>query len=181
MKRKDILSYLLTLYILIVSALLFITTTSKAERYVYILNWSLYDSSMHIDIRNKNSQYYSYIKAGMGTWNRYKSGVLKEVTRYTISDCVISDIDENSSTCAITNASGTIKFNKLQMKLIHDELVKYNIATHELGHALGLDHVPQSNDLMYWQANRTTSISLRNEESYDAAYRKAENKYFGGK
>lgn len=89
-----------------------------------------------------NSTYMSYINTGAATWNAYKSGVIRKDSAFVVEDVYVSDV----------NAS--------------------NVATHELGHALGLDHSTSTDvmDAAITGHTSTQALSQNDKDSYDAAY-----------
>ena len=151
----------------IMMVVLFEPNSAQASNFK-ISSWALYDIGGHVDYKNSESSYFSYITTGVSTWNTHRSGVLRKDTSTRIADVVISDINEVSSTNATTYSSGKIKFNIYQMSG-KSESRRKNIATHELGHALGLDHNTE-NDVMYKYDTTKYTLSSNDKASYDYAY-----------
>lgn len=72
-----------------------------------------------------------------------------------------------------TYASGKIEFNKYYMRNA-STAKRLNVATHEIGHALGLAH-STSSDVMDPSISSHTSVqelSRNDKDSYDAIYQK---------
>ncbi|MEE3393403.1 MAG: matrixin family metalloprotease [Lachnospiraceae bacterium] len=132
-----------------------------------IQDWYLVDSGKHMDI-DGNSKYMTYINIGKDIWNDYKSGVIRNDSGKVIQDVYCSDTYAENSINATTYENGRIVFNTYNMSK-KDLKEKINVATHELGHGLGLDH-NTSNDIMYKYSTERTSLSQNDKESYDRSY-----------
>ncbi|QAA24016.1 cell surface protein [Sporolactobacillus terrae] len=158
----------ITVFIIFLISLISSPLSASAAT-VKLSSWWLTDSGRHLDW-DGGSKYISYFKKGVSTWNKYKSGVIRPDSIWVIQDVYISDYSEKSNTCAYTSANGTLHFNKYVMGDLSSK-GKQNVATHELGHALGLAH-NGSNDIMYkYQTNRI-SLSANDKASYKAAYKR---------
>ena len=68
-----------------------------------------------------------------------------------------------------TSSNGTIKFNDYHFEDM-TSVQRIKTATHELGHALGLDHTNGTNDIMKQGKLSITSLSSTDKSSYDEAY-----------
>ncbi|MEC1178259.1 matrixin family metalloprotease [Metasolibacillus meyeri] len=136
---------------------------------VKTLTWNLVDSGKNLDWGG-NSAYLSSFTSGVSTWNAYKPGVIRKDTLSTIEDVTISDYTEVSNTAGVASPSGTIRFNTHIMKNL-DPTQKLNVATHELGHVLGLAH-NVATDVMYEYVSNNVNLSINDKASYDAAYSK---------
>ncbi len=148
--------------------ILLLTQTLSFAATISIQDWDLVDSGKHCDY-DGDSIYMSYIETGASTWNSYKSGVLRPDTILVIEDVNIFDFDwAGSSYAGLTSPNGTLKFNIYYMDG-YTESQRLNVATHELGHCLGLDH-NLSFDLMYEYVTSKTTLSTNDKASYDAAY-----------
>lgn len=143
--------------------------TVKATPTVAILDWALLDSDKHLDW-DGSTKYQTLFNAAVNTWNAYKPGVIREDTWYYWEDVYISDYYEVSWTCGYTSSAGEIKFNTYTMDNSGwTDLNRQNVCTHELGHALGLDH-NQYNDIMYAYNSSRITLSENDKASYDASY-----------
>ncbi|MCK1992180.1 M57 family metalloprotease [Peribacillus muralis] len=142
---------------------------SASAATVKTLSWNLVDSGKHMDW-DGSTKYQTQLNAGVKTLNGYKSGVIRKDTAKVIQDVAISDYSEKSSVAGVTSSRGTIKFNKYVMDTL-TATKKQNVATHELGHALGLAH-NTSSDVMYEYVSTKTSLSANDKASYAAAYKK---------
>jgi hypothetical protein len=130
--------------------------------------WDLVDSGKHMDY-DGNSSYMSSVTAGASTWNAYKSGVIRKDSLLVIQDVYISDYTETSDTLGFTNSAGVMKFNTYNFSTM-TSAQRQKTATHELGHALWLDHTNGTNDVMRQGKLSTTSLSSTDKASYDASY-----------
>lgn len=157
--------------VVLCSLVLSITVAVPALADAYILTWDLVDSGKHLDY-DGNSKYMSYVNTGASIWNGYKSGVIRKDSILVIQDVYISDINEANGNTGITYPDGRIVFNKYYLDspdCTDDQ--RTNTATHELGHALGLDHGPSSDDIMYSSQTSVITLSQNDKDSYDAAYK----------
>lgn len=111
----------------------------------YVQTWDLVDSGKHLDY-DGNSTYMSYINTGAATWNAYKSGVIRKDSAFVVEDVYVSDVNASNGWAGMTYSSGKIELNTYYMSG-YSNSKKQNVATHELGHALGLDTVLQQ---MLW-------------------------------
>ena len=134
-----------------------------------VQTWDLVDSGKHLDY-DGNSVYMSQVKTAAGKWNAYKSGVIRPDSAKVIEDVFCADYSANDGINATTYSYGSIKFNKKVLGPKVDSR-KLNVAIHELGHALGLDH-NTSSDIMYKYDTTKTTLSANDKASYDAAYKK---------
>lgn len=57
------------------------------------------------------------------------------------------------------------------MKDYTDDQIK-NVIVHELGHALGMGHIDDKANVLYYTVNSTTTLKASNKKSYDLAYAK---------
>lgn len=71
----------------------------------------------------------------------------------------------------LTYSSGKIELNTYYMSG-YSNSKKQNVATHELGHALGLDHSTSTDvmDAAITGHTSTQALSQNDKDSYDAAY-----------
>lgn len=139
----------------------------SAAPIVKLLGWDLVDSGKHLDW-DGSTAYQTQFNSAVTTWNNYKSGIIRPDSASVIEDVAISDFYEVSTTAGVTNSGGTIKFNTYHMD-DYSTTQRQNVATHELGHALGLDH-NTSSDVMYAYVSTITSLSANDKASYDSAY-----------
>lgn len=142
--------------------------TFPAFATAYIQTWHLVDSGKHLDY-DGNSKYMSHVDTGASIWNGYKSGVIRKDSLFVIQDVYISDINKANGATGITYSNGKIELNTYYFDNCTSSQ-KTNTATHELGHALGLDHSPSSNDIMYTSQTSNTILSQNDKDSYDASY-----------
>jgi Zn-dependent protease with chaperone function len=138
----------------------------------YVLqSWDLVDSGKHLDwdgTTNYMTEWYNAVN----TWNAYKPGVIRADRWNTIEDVHIYDKDKcDGSTFAVTLSSGKIYFYHDTMDLMTSTQRQATI-THELGHALGLDHNKIADSIMKQGYKNYTILSNVDTQGYDAAYKK---------
>jgi len=136
--------------------------------YAALQGWDLVDSGKHLDW-DGDTEYTSSVNGAVSLWEGYKSGIIRPDSASVIQDVYVSDYYEVSSTMGVTNSGGTIKFNTYKF----DDMTtnqRLKTATHEFGHALGLDHTTGSTDVMKQGKFEITSLSSTDESSYDDAY-----------
>ena len=108
---------------------------------------------------------------GVENWESYeaRTGVLREDKWNTVCDLVVSDYNETSNVNAYCSSDGKIKFNKYNMKN-YRYLVQSAIATHEIGHALGLDDNDNDGSIMYRYTPLMSEPGSIDLCAYDYAY-----------
>lgn len=153
--------------ITVAMALSLVTNYSKVCAATYVQNWNLVDSGKHLDY-DGNSIYMGNIIVGVGKWEMHRSGVIRKDSLTVIQDVYVSDTTRNDGVIGVTSPRGTIEFNKNLMEQV-DSVYRSRVATHELGHALGLDH-STSSDIMYAYTIKTSTLSENDKNSYDHAY-----------
>lgn len=138
---------------------------------LYISEWSLYDGGGHVDWKDDGSIYINNFIDGVENWEKYenRSGTIRKDTWATICDVVVSDYNEESNVNAYCSSDGKIKFNKYNMKN-YSGLVKSAIATHEIGHALGLDDNDNQGSIMYRATPLMSKPANIDLCAYDYAY-----------
>lgn len=109
----------------------------------------------------------------VSAWNSADSsisGIVRKDTVATVQDVTISDFNNGANGLgAQTWSSGKIKFNSYYMDTYSDSQRK-NCATHELGHALRLDHRTDSGTIMYESVTNITSLNAKDKEHLTYAY-----------
>lgn len=83
----------------------------------------------------------------------------------------VSDVNASNGWAGMTYSSGKIELNTYYMSG-YSNSKKQNVATHELGHALGLDHSTSTDvmDAAITGHTSTQALSQNDKDSYDAAY-----------
>ena len=160
------------LFALIIGWVISCSLALAAENYKYALGtFDLVDSGKHLDWGG-SSNYMTQWYDAVNTWNGYKSGVIRADTWRTIKDVTISDKEAyNGSTFAITYSSGKIVFFQELMDGMTATQRQATI-THEIGHALGLDHNEKATSVMRQGYKNFTALDQIDKEGYDAAYRR---------
>lgn len=153
--------------ICLVFLLLFSTNQVAYGATVVLSNFDLVDSGKHLDWSG-STKYQTLFNNAVNTWEAYKPGIIRKDTALTIEDAVISDYYEVSNMAGVTYSGGSIKFNTYVLDTV-SVFMQQNVMTHELGHALRLDH-NTSDDIMYAKATNRTSLSNNDKASYDHAY-----------
>lgn len=133
-----------------------------------LLGWDLVDSGKHLDY-DGNSSYMSSVTSAVNTWENYKSGIIRKDSLVVVQDVYVSDYYEASDVLGATSSAGTIKFNTYNFSSM-TAAQRQKTATHEFGHALGLDHTSGTNDVMRQGLSSVTALSSTDKSSYDAAY-----------
>lgn len=137
---------------------------------VSLQTWDLVDDGKHLDY-DGDSAYMSYITSGASVWNNYKSGVIRPDSGTVIQDVYCTDSAlENGSVLATTYSFGSIIFFTKEMATLGSVSKIKNVAIHELGHCLRLDHNTSTTDIMYPYVTTTTTLSANDKLSYDSAY-----------
>ncbi|MDR0488885.1 MAG: M57 family metalloprotease [Propionibacteriaceae bacterium] len=134
-----------------------------------IQTWDLVDAGKHLDV-DGNSKYMSYIWKGMNIWNGYKPGVIRRDSLTVAQDLYVTDIDQQNMASGATSSDGKLKLNVYYLKN-ETENTKTHIATHELGHALGLAHTPTSGNMMWGWISGVILLSQDDKTAYDRAYK----------
>lgn len=148
--------------------LVMVLLVTSISSYAALLGWDLVDDGKHLDW-DSNTKYLSSVQSGVDLWEGHRSGVIRPDSIFVIQDVFISDYYEVSSTMGYTSSNGTIKFNDYHFaNMTSSQRIK--TATHELGHALGLDHTYGTNDIMRQGKLSITSLSSTDKASYDEAY-----------
>lgn len=161
-KRKIIMGLVIGITIICIKP---IAATAKS----YLLGWDLVDSGKHLDY-DGNSKYMSNVKSGVSKWEAHKKGVIRPDSLSVIEDVFISDVSNADSINATTYKDGYIKMNKYNLdKQSGTQITR--VATHEIGHALGLGHSTKS-DIMYGYDIITSSLTKNDKDSYNEAYKK---------
>lgn len=149
---------------------IFVTKPLNASAATYIQWWSNYDITGHVSVNYSHTRYSWYVSTGMATWNSYTRGVLQNANYTSFTDMTCSDYYNNTDrNNAQTSTFGTMKFNIFYMDGLNSAN-KLNVATHELGHTLGLGHNPNSSDLMYYKNNGVTVLKTDDKDSFILAY-----------
>lgn len=136
--------------------------------YAALQGWDLVDSGKHLDW-DSNTKYTSSVNSAISLWEGYKPGIIRPDSIWIIEDVFVSDYYEVSNTIGVTSSAGTIKFNDYRFSDMTTDQ-KIHTATHEFGHALGLDHTTGTYDVMRQGKLSITSLSSTDESSYDLAY-----------
>lgn len=140
---------------------------ANAEIKIIRQSWNLVDSGKHMDWSG-SSEYLSYFKKGVNTWNAYIPGVIREHTKNTKLDVSVSDINVMNGAAGVTYSDGRLHLNKMYLNS-YDSKEKQNTCTHELGHALGLAH-NQKGDIMYFTTTKQVALSANDKATYSYLY-----------
>lgn len=179
-KKKNIcikgINFALIMYLLVMGIGVDLKTDYQprkavAATHVAIQNWSLYGRKNKVIYCNDSCTYWDRFKDMAKVWNAHKSGVLKQWKNGDIVTCRVQSAAELSSRSARTYSTGFIVFNTNQMRR-HSQNEKNNVALHEQGHALGLDHNIGGKDVMYMQPTCLVKLSQNDKASFNKAYNK---------
>lgn len=148
------------------------TTVVYGSTTNYVLqNWDLVDSGKHLDWDGKTNYMTEWYNA-VNTWNAYKPGVIRADRWDIIQDVAISDkATKDGATFATTYAIGKIVFYQDTMDKMTSTQRQATI-THEIGHALGLDHNKKETSIMRQGYKNFVNLDEIDKAGYDAAYLK---------
>jgi len=139
-------------------------------------------------IAGGSSYYHSVWQSAVKSWNR--SGVIHLVATSGKADITLADknstLGKNSTTVGITyssyyhdktmndlkvmaNAKAYV-FKNVANRYHYSKAERTNVAVHELGHALGLEHNVGKNSVMYY-ATRNQMVSKSDVNGLKASYR----------
>ncbi len=165
MKRRIVL-FLSLLFAMIFS----FSTLSYAAEYS-LQSWWLIDSGKHLDWDGSSNYMREWYNA-VNTWNAYKPGVIRVDTWKTINDVTIQDKGKcDGCTLATTWSYGKMVFYQDEMDTLTSTQRQATI-THEIGHALGIDHNKKDTSIMRQGVKNFTALDKIDKEAYDAAYKK---------
>ena len=120
-------------------------------------DWDLVDDGKHLDW-DSDTKYISSVQSGVNLCEGHRSGVIRPDSIFVVQDVFISDYYEVSTTMGYTSSNGTIKLNDYHFEDM-TSAQRIKTATHELGHALGLDYTTGTNDIMKQGKLSITSLS----------------------
>ena len=136
-----------------------------------IMNQNLVDSTKHLDY-SCSSDFSSYAASAANVWNSYRSGVIRKYITLIRSKDVeiigVASLDNNAA--AITKYDTKQILVNLSVWNGYTDSQKINLLAHELGHALGMGHLDDSANILYYAVNSTTVLKTNNKSSYDTAY-----------
>jgi len=151
MKTKNKISKLLVLIIIAMFSVSLVHAFDN-NHYVNIYFNSVDDKEIRYD---GNTQYWSEFNQAKNEWNNLDDKYVDILpdTWYTWEDLILKDVNrpdwENIPALYINGFwDDYIYFNKPFINKANSNQKKWIIA-HEIGHALGLDHNPNKNNLMY--------------------------------
>lgn len=150
---------------ILILSLAFMLLTNIAQ--AHFLGYSSVDDG---EIRwGGSTTYASQWNAGISTWNNLDPIDILPDTIWTYQDLTVDDVyepNESWTGCYIYSiGSDDIELNTA--KLDDDTSAqKQNTTTHELGHALGLDH-SFSGNIMYYAQTSQTALGVHDQSDYD--------------
>ncbi|WP_281164531.1 matrixin family metalloprotease [Liquorilactobacillus sicerae] len=154
------------------------TTNSKITPYSYPFS----SRNISVYLENMSSTYQAYWKQAIAAWN--DTGIVKLTITTTSSDADITCNVETSSSenytgiteltydsvnKKIKNAVSTLYSNTLEDNN-YGETGCVDVATHELGHALGLEHNTQDQDSIMWPSSEYQTIDENDIEGLTENY-----------
>ncbi len=143
--------------------------------YVYACNyhqgWDLVDGSNKIDWSG-STDYSSQWNYAVDEWNEMGEVTIQEDTVWTIKDLEIRDYTlTGSNTIAYTKSNGIMGFNKYHFDdSTFTSANKKNAMMHELGHALGIDHIDVNNNVMKNGKDSCTSLGTLDQSTYNCIW-----------
>lgn len=157
---------------LLLTGIFFADSFCNAASTNYVLStWDLVDSGKHLDWDGSTNYMTEWYNA-VNTWNAYKPGVIRADRWDIIEDVHIYDRSKyDGSTYASTYSNGVIVFYQDTMDKMTPTQRQATI-THEIGHALGLDHNGKNTSIMRTGYKNFTTLDIIDKQGYDAAYKK---------
>ena len=130
----------------------------------------LVNSTKHLNYNTENS-YKSYVENARDTWNGYIADVIRKyipiIRPATVS--IVGDSFLEGATGLTDYANQTIKISTTYWANLTEDQKK-NVILHEIGHALGIGHIDESNAVMYYANTQNLSLTYNDTVSYSMSY-----------
>ena|GEM_PF-251443 len=154
-----------------------VATTKSLWKY-HLVGKNILTGERHMDWSG-STKYQTQFDSAVSVWNSYRSGVIRKQTGINVTDVKISDssISNPTSTAEtspkVAGFPGKIIFYTIKMDPLTAQ-IKQDVALHELGHGLGLDHITNTlvSDVMNPYSRSYTALSRNDKYNYDESYKR---------
>jgi|LSQX01.2.fsa_nt_gb hypothetical protein len=136
-----------------------------------VMSYNCVDSSKHLDY-SCESMFSDCAEFAKDTWNGYKAGVVRKYIPI-IRPKDISIIGKQTLPAGIAGITYFVEKEIHISIAVWDTLTgnqRNNLVIHEIGHALGMGHIDDTSNVLYYAVNSTISLESANRDSYDFAY-----------
>ena len=130
-------------------------TVLVSARPANVQSWWLVDSGGHMDWGG-STRYQAEFNFAVTVWNAHRPNVIRQVRWNTMTDVMLRDFTDRSANAPIAQVwrrsvfvygalnAGRLEFNIPMMDSISQNARRMT-TLHELGHVLGVDHIPGNN------------------------------------